>query len=103
MILFVLLISMLSSIFLLISSLAYTFGNYPGGDWASGVGWGGVMTTFFIILSTSIIKALEIISPVFWGNFSFYNGNWKSDTEGWLNINCRRWMRYTINICLISN
>ena len=93
---------MLSSIFLLISSLAYAFGNYPLCDWTSWVGWGGVMTTIFIILGASLFKALEAIAPVFWGNFSFYSSHWKSDSEGWLKINSRRWVQYAINICLIS-
>ena len=87
---------------MLISSLAYTFGNYPLCDWTSWVGWGGVMTTFFLILGMTMFKALEVIAPVFLGNASFYNSHWQSDTEGWLNINRRRWMHYTINACLIS-
>ena len=99
MILLILLLSVLSTIILLISSLAYASGNYLLCDMASWAGWGGVIIVLFIILGTIIIKSLVNIAPLIFRYLPFLSdllegSRAKSDR--------RRVLKYTINICLIA-
>lgn len=99
MILFISLLTVLSTITMLISSLAYASGNYLLCDWTSWTGWGGIIIVLFIILGTIIIKPLGAIAPIIFRELPFFSdlldGNHSEN-------NRRRVLKYTINICLIA-
>ena len=101
MILFVTLITMLSIILLFCSCLAYAFGNYLFCDWTSWAGWCGVMIVIFIIIGTTIIKALEAHASVILKKFSFFNKHSEAAAEDGLNDGRRGFLQYSMNIGLI--
>ena len=102
MILLISIVSILGTIFMLISSLAYASGNYLLCDGASWTGWVWIMTAFFIILGKITMKALNVIAPTIVRNYPFLNDLSKTEDGNRSKQKRHRVFQYTINICLIA-
>ena len=101
MIFFITLITILSTIVLFCSCLAYAFGNYLLYDWTNWAGWCGIMIVIFVIIGTTIIKTLEAFASVILKKFSFFNKRSEADAKEWLNHERRQFLQYSMNIGLI--
>ena len=94
--------SILSIIMLFAGCLAYAFGSYTWGYWTSWAGWCGTMTVCFVIIGTTMIKALEAVIPAILKKVLIPKDRWGADYSEGFDSGRRRFLTHSLNIGLVA-
>ena len=101
MILFITLTTILSTMLLFCSCLAYAFGNYLLCDWTSRAGWSGVVTVVFVVLGIGLIKALETVTAGILKKISMFSKPSEVGKREGTHDGRRRFLRYSMNLVIL--